>query len=532
MSVPDAQNPVSEEEPEYLVPKVKPLLSPTASSSPFRGHKRTRSLMGSGPDLPSKFPRLTGSEHRTLPGTPRHETSLDSSTSTPLWDGSSSTFSYEQQVPPGTRLVNIRDVLETLVNDVIKVGGRPESAIGCPIEQGEEIEVRRKAADGSEHVRLVKWTVDPLVPETILVDEKDFAGLISRVLHNAFKFTEDGQITIGVKLSLRGKYIVVNIKDTGIGIPTAFMPQLFKPFSKEDDGITRQSEGLGLGLMVAKGLARRMNGDLYAVRSKTNGPERGTEFEMRIPLTPTEAVSRSGTPFSSPTPSLRLRSTEEISPPQDAGRSKTSPVVPVNILPAVSEKPQEFPAMLTPTSDTHHFPSHYASAVQTPTLLQTTPCHSAFITPVVPTTPLASRLPLSFLVVEDNLLLRRILMQMLHKMGYQRILEAYDGAEALRQMEAHQRRLASGEVDYEIDVVLMDLWMPTMNGYETAERIFGKAGKAVAWKKPVIMAVTADVTDGAIERVASSGMRGPLTKPYTQSDLERNLLGFCSPLTS
>jgi hypothetical protein len=191
------------------------------------------------------------------------------------------------------------------VNDLLKVGGRPDSAIARETEHGEEIEVRTRAPTGEEKVKLVKWTVDPAVPDTILIDEKDLQKMISCVFLNALKFTEEGHVTLTARLSPRLRYVIINICDTGPGIPQAFIPNLFKAFAKEDASTTRASEGLGLGLLVAKGLARKLGGDLTCTRAETSGPNRGTEFEMRVPCTPSDAVSRPETPFSSPTPSHR-----------------------------------------------------------------------------------------------------------------------------------------------------------------------------------------------------------------------------------
>jgi len=127
---------------------------------------------------------------------------------------------------------------------------------------------------------------------------------------------------------------------------------------------------------------------------------------------------------------------------------------------------------------------------------------------------------------------------MLRNFGYVHIHEAYDGADAIRQMELHHKRVLAGEAHYEIDVVLMDLWMPTTTWYQAAQYIFSHSIGNVkprenktsgGWKMPIIMAVTADVTDEAIVNVSKSGMKGPLTKPYKIIDLERSLWKICTP---
>jgi len=130
---------------------------------------------------------------------------------------------------------------------------------------------------------------------------------------------------------------------------------------------------------------------------------------------------------------------------------------------------------------------------------------------------------------------------MLYKLGYKTVHEAYDGSHAVRQMEA---------LGGQIDLILMDLWMPYMDGYEAAERILkmswdsnedlelndpsdmiqtnGQMNGSSKSKAPTILAVTADVTDGALEKAASAGMKGFMTKPFKVADLERLILEFCA----
>ena len=108
------------------------------------------------------------------------------------------------------------------------------------------------------------------------VHEKNFAKLISCVFQNALKFTENGKVDISTTLDRATHAIVTTIMDNGSGIQPSFQDQMFKPFTKEDNSISRVTEGLGLGLLVAKGLSRKLGGDLVLVRSETEGPTHGS----------------------------------------------------------------------------------------------------------------------------------------------------------------------------------------------------------------------------------------------------------------
>ena len=111
---------------------------------------------------------------------------------------------------------------------------------------------------------------------------------------------------------------------------------------------------------------------------------------------------------------------------------------------------------------------------------------------------------------------------MLEKLGYRTIHEAFDGAEAVRQMALPR--------DPPIDVVLMDLWMPNMDGYEAAEKILAmpQFTNADGSSNVTVLAVSADVTAEALERAAKAGMKGFMTKPYKILDLERLIVEYCA----
>ncbi|KAI4725142.1 hypothetical protein E4T49_07101 [Aureobasidium sp. EXF-10728] len=435
----------------------------------------------------------------------------------------------DRAIAPGVRHTNLRRVLQYVVNEGLKVGGRPESAIAQETYSGEIIEVCTRSAKGEPRTKLIEWSVDAAVPETILADEKDLAKLISCVFLNATKFTEQGNITLLAKLSPKSRYIVIKCTDTGPGIPAAFLPRLFQPFSQEDPSLTRQSEGLGLGLLVAKGLARKLGGDLFCIRADTTGPKRGSEFEMRIPLKAGDTTTRPPSPFGTPSHN-RVRQSNSID-----SDGRPSPMPNFNGSHVRTRSDNSTKDLPSPTERPATSGSSAAPAVRSPPALD----HSqSFPVPSFPPKQpsasgrkssaslngidrnLAAKYPLNFLVAEDNKINRKLLVSMLNKFGYKTVIEAYDGAEAVRQMSKNPS----------VDVVLMDLWMPFMDGYEATEKILamshGKNGACGG--TPTVLAVTADVTDGALERAAKVGMKGFMTKPFKLMDLQRLILEYCA----
>ena len=340
--------------------------------------------------------------------------------------------------------------------------------------------------------------------------------MISCVTLNAIKFTDNGTITLRASLSCssrKSRYIIITVKDTGSGIPPAFIPNLFKPFSREDDSTTRQSEGLGLGLMVAKGLSRKLGGDLSCVRSNTSGPEKGSEFEMRVPLTPGEVCSRSASPFGSPTPPIKSRVSPHADVPPMDDMEMTAPLLGnLSVTSDPSSQGEDSPpAPPNAAQSLQHLglpsPRRTASPSRPRSGSRSRQLSNRKITF---DRDLASKYPLNFLVVEDNKINRKLLMSMLQKLGYKNILEAYDGNDAVEKMKTAGQR-------EDVNVILMDLWMPLLDGFQATEAILQMDRPS----KPTILAVSADITDGAIRRAEKVGMKGFLTKPFQIRDLER-----------
>lgn len=437
---------------------------------------------------------------------------------------SSPLFASEHSIVPGLRHTDLREVIRYIINDALKVGGRPDSAIAEETEYGERIEVRSRCSNGQANIKYIEWMVSPDVPDTILIDEKDLAKTVSCVILNAIKFTANGDISLQATLSAQARYIVINVKDSGSGIPAAFLPYLFHPFSREDNSTTRESEGLGLGLMVAKGLARKLGGDLYCIRSDVSGPHKGSEFEMRVPLKPGEVCSRPASPrFGSPTPSARSRqSTDHEAPSSTGAQQPTTP--PLGSDPYKNNHEAYVRATTSATSkltqSLHNLgipPSPCSPGVGTPARRRPASSARAFSDNQF-NRNLAKKYPLNFLVVEDNKINRKLLVAMLAKLGYTNVVEAYDGNNAVEQM----RKSRSSQE--QIDVVLMDLWMPLLDGFQATEAIL----KMDLPRHPIFLAVSADITVAAIARAEKVGMKGFLTKPFQIRDLEKVVMEYCA----
>jgi PAS domain S-box-containing protein len=130
-------------------------------------------------------------------------------------------------------------------------------------------------------------TVDPDVPAVISTDEPRLRQILLNLIGNALKFTERGGISIRVSCartetdatgSSRSLRLFFAIADTGIGIPSDKVGQLFKPFSQVDDSVERRRGGTGLGLIISKRLCELMGGSI-SVDSMVG---RGTTFHFSI----------------------------------------------------------------------------------------------------------------------------------------------------------------------------------------------------------------------------------------------------------
>ena len=147
------------------------------------------------------------------------------------------------------------------------------------------------AAKAAEKNLDLIYQIDPGVPLQIIGDSHRLKQVLINLLGNAFKFTEKGEVFVGVELTeAKDKKATLSfmVRDTGIGIPEDKQSQLFKAFSQVDSSTTRKYGGTGLGLVISQRLIQLMGGDIK-VESKHGT---GTIFRFTIEGKMSQKTSR------------------------------------------------------------------------------------------------------------------------------------------------------------------------------------------------------------------------------------------------
>jgi PAS domain S-box-containing protein len=119
---------------------------------------------------------------------------------------------------------------------------------------------------------------DPALPTCLRGDELRVRQVLTNLLDNAIKFTEQGSVTL--RASVRDEQLHFQIKDTGIGIAPERMNAIFEPFTQADASMTRRFGGTGLGTTICKQLVELMGGRIWA----ESEPGKGTTFHVMLPL--------------------------------------------------------------------------------------------------------------------------------------------------------------------------------------------------------------------------------------------------------
>jgi CheY-like chemotaxis protein len=162
-------------------------------------------------------------------------------------------------------------------------------------------EVKRKQE--KHHIALVCNPGNTEPEFTIPTDGNRLRQILTNLIENAIKFTDEGSVEFGYTLDQKNPvspYIEFFVRDTGIGIPKDKHALIFERFRQADDTATRKYGGTGLGLTIARNLTRLLGGEIWL----ESEPGKGTTFYLRLPhpskqnsITPA-AVQKSSAPAS------------------------------------------------------------------------------------------------------------------------------------------------------------------------------------------------------------------------------------------
>nr|WP_155693352.1 ATP-binding protein [Aliivibrio fischeri] len=122
-------------------------------------------------------------------------------------------------------------------------------------------------------------TASQNIPKYVFADATRLSQIIFNLVGNAIKFTNHGHVAVKID-KLPNNSISISVTDSGIGIASTTLEQLFKPFVQADSSITRKYGGTGLGLAIIKRLVELMQGTI-AVESRLNV---GSTFKITLPL--------------------------------------------------------------------------------------------------------------------------------------------------------------------------------------------------------------------------------------------------------
>jgi PAS domain S-box-containing protein len=211
--------------------------------------------------------------------------------------------------------------LSSLVDDLLDVGRITQGKITltrAPLAVetflGAAVEASRPLIDARKH------ELEVALPEEGLQVEGDatrLAQVISNLLNNAAKYTpECGHIGLSIGRDRDREEAVIRVKDDGEGIAPEMLPRVFDLFSQASRSIARSEGGLGIGLTLVKRLVEMHDG---TVEARSDGPGKGSEFVVRLPLLRSQVPAP---PLPPPSPS-----------PSPGGEAPTPVPVPVPVRP-------------------------------------------------------------------------------------------------------------------------------------------------------------------------------------------------------
>jgi signal transduction histidine kinase len=179
----------------------------------------------------------------------------------------------ERQVGQMTRLIDDLVDLSRITNG--KIALRKER-IDLAAAVQDAVETSRPLVEAAGHYLTVTL---PPVPVLVYGDRTRLAQVFSNLLNNSAKYTEQGG-RIWLTVERQGRDVVVQVKDTGVGIAPDLLPRVFDMFTQAEQSLDRSQGGLGIGLSLVRRLVEMHGG---TVEASSDGPGKGSEFAVRLP---------------------------------------------------------------------------------------------------------------------------------------------------------------------------------------------------------------------------------------------------------
>jgi signal transduction histidine kinase/HAMP domain-containing protein/ActR/RegA family two-component response regulator len=366
--------------------------------------------------------------------------------------------------------------LLTLLNDILDLAKIESRTVMLQLEPWPIASLRDSVAHTFEpiaHRQGLEFSVavDDALPEMITTDRARLLQIVKNVLSNAFKFTTAGSVTVRLaaatggwnateeRLALADEVLAITVTDTGIGITPAAQSIIFEAFAQADGTTARQYGGTGLGLSISRDLVRLLGGTI----SVASAPNAGSSFTIYLPLDSSEAVTHGGAQVAGG--ALPTGRGPHLVPPE--------PVVAHRRAYANGSAPGVVASQAAGPRDDR------AGYIGLPD-------------------------GLTVMVVDDDFRNIFALTALLERAKVS-VIGAESGAEAIERLGA----------DTDIDLVLMDIMMPTMNGYEAMTAIRRDPRFAAL---PII-ALTGKVVDGERARCLAAGATGYIPKPVNTGEL-------------
>lgn len=402
------------------------------------------------------------------------------------------------------------------------------------------------------------FAFDPGVPALLRGDALRLEQVLLNLFGNAIKFTDSGEIVLAIAIAARDGDTVrlrFSVRDTGIGIAPDAQARIFEVFTQADSSTVRKYGGAGLGLSIARRLVELSGGSL-ALESEAGA---GTTFRFELDFPVLEEAPGLAAGADAP---LVLVADDNASARQAlaaacaafgwrvdtadggqaalerlgaarydyafldsampgldgvallaAARRQIGGALPRVCLLAADPELEHYAELAAELGVATVLGKPFTAATLQAAAARLADDNAAAPAPALATTPLAGSLPgLRVLLVEDNTINQEVASYILARAGAL-VAIAGNGQAALSMLAGH--------ADY--DVVLMDLQMPVMNGFEAAAAI-----RAAGLTLPIV-AMTANALDEDRQRSLAAGMQAHLSKPIDVDALVATLSRLAPP---